>query len=89
MIRPSCRPQANVEVVPVEVPTGAVSFHHCATWHASAPNPSTIPRRAIAVHYMPAHTRYVAAGSHVMDTRITVSDGDVLAGEYFPVVHPR
>ena len=38
---------------------------------------------------MPAHTHYVAAGSHVMDTRITVSDGDVLAGEYFPVVHPR
>lgn len=82
-------PPANVEVMLAEVPTGAVSFHHGATWHASAPNPSPIPRRAIAVHYMPAHTRYVAAGSHVMDTRITVSDGDVLAGEYFPVVYPR
>lgn len=82
-------PGAKVEVVPVEVPKGAVSFHHCATWHASAPNPTATHRRAIAVHYMPGHTRYVASGEHVMKPRIMVQDSNTLAGDYFPAVWPQ
>jgi ectoine hydroxylase-related dioxygenase (phytanoyl-CoA dioxygenase family) len=82
-------PGAGVRAVPVEVPKGAVSFHHCLTWHGSAPNPSVAHRRAIAVHYMPGHTHYVAQGTHVMSRRITVADGEVLAGEHFPVVRQR
>ena len=38
---------------------------------------------------MPGHTRHMAAGKHVMDSRITVEDGGILAGEYFPMVHPQ
>lgn len=82
-------PGAEVRPVPVEVPKGGVSFHHCLTWHGSAPNPTVTHRRAIAVHYMPGHTRYVAAGRHVMQPRITIADGEVLAGEHFPVVWRR
>lgn len=81
--------RAKVDVVPVEVPKGAVSFHHCAIWHASAPNPSDRHRRAIAVHYMPGSTRYVAAGNHIMDSEIKVRDGEILEGDHFPVIYPR
>ncbi len=78
-----------VRAVPVEVRKGGVSFHHALTWHGSAPNPSVAHRRAIAVHYMPGHTRYVAAGKHVMSPHIAVADGQVIEGEMFPVVWRR
>lgn len=82
-------PGAEVRVEFVELPRGGVSFHHCLTWHGSAPNPTPSHRRAIAVHYMPGHTRYVASGRHVMQARITVPDGAILEGEHFPVVWSR
>ena len=82
-------PGAAVRVAPVEVPKGAVSLHHCLTWHGSAPNPTVAHRRAIAVHYMPGHTRYVAAGKHVMSPYINVGEGEVIEGEMFPVVWRR
>lgn len=82
-------PGAEVRPVAVEVPKGAVSFHHSLTWHGSAPNPSVAHRRAIAVHYMPGHTRYVAQGKHVMSPHIHVADGEVIEGERFPVVWRR
>ena len=79
-------PGAEVRPVAVEVPKGGVSFHHGLIWHGSAPNPSGAHRRAIAVHYMPGHTRYVASGKHVMSPFIHVADGEVVAGDAFPVV---
>ncbi|MBI3971074.1 MAG: phytanoyl-CoA dioxygenase family protein [Chloroflexi bacterium] len=82
-------PDARVRVSLVEVPRGGISFHHAMTWHGSAPNPTPAHRRAIAVHYMPGHTRYVAAGRHVMSPYITVGNGDVIAGDAFPVVWQR
>jgi ectoine hydroxylase-related dioxygenase (phytanoyl-CoA dioxygenase family) len=75
-----------VTVVPVEVPKGGVSFHHSLAWHASAPNPSVAHRRAIAVHYMAGHTRYIAAGKHVMSPFIESADGEPVRGEAFPIV---
>ena len=68
------------------VPKGHVHFHHALTWHGSPANKSARPRRAIALHYMTQETRYHAAGSHVMKQFVTCEDGDVLAGEHFPVV---
>ena len=79
----------NVKIEPIEVPAGHCNFHHCLTWHGSPPNPSGKPRRAIAVHYMPGHTRYVPKGNHPMGVRVTVKPGEILAGEYFPVVYDR
>jgi phytanoyl-CoA hydroxylase len=75
-----------VEVVPCEVATGEVMFHHCLTWHGSASNPSDHPRRAIAVHYMPGYTRYVPTGTHIMERRVEVQSGETLTGEFFPTV---
>lgn len=46
--------------VPMILPKGHVSFHHCRTIHGSAPNHSTMPRRAIAVHLQDEPNRYQA-----------------------------
>jgi len=80
---------AAVIVEPVEVRAGECSFHHCLTWHGSAVNLSPRPRRAIAVHYMPGYTRFVPKGSHPMDIRVKVAPGEVLQGQYFPVVYEK
>jgi ectoine hydroxylase-related dioxygenase (phytanoyl-CoA dioxygenase family) len=78
---------AQVEVEPIEVPAGCAAFHHCLTWHGSAPNPSKKHRRAIAVHYMPGHTRYVPVGGHLIQNRVEVQPGEILTGQYFPTVY--
>ena len=78
-----------IEIVPCVVMKGEVMFHHCLTWHGSAPNPSDRPRRAIAVHYMPGYTHYEPTGTHIMEHRVEVKPGEVLAGEFFPTVWDR
>jgi ectoine hydroxylase-related dioxygenase (phytanoyl-CoA dioxygenase family) len=77
---------AEVRAVPCEVKAGHGMFHHCLTWHGSPPNPSPRPRRAIAVHYMPGHTRYEPKGRHLIDHRVEVQPGEILKGLFFPVV---
>ncbi len=44
-------------LVPFEMPAGHALMHHCLTVHGSHPNRSERPRRAHAIHYMPAHTK--------------------------------
>ena len=84
---------AGAEVLsePVEVKKGAVGFHHCMTWHGSPHNRTDRPRRAIAVHYMPAHIRYDPIGTHVMEPYVPegTQPGDILQGESFPVVYEK
>jgi len=41
---------AEVVKVPMEIPKGHMSFHHCRTYHGSGPNLSSRPRRAISLH---------------------------------------
>ena len=77
---------AEIAIVPCEVPKGHVMFHHCLTWHGSPCNTSEKGRPAIAVHYMPGYTRYEPVNGHVMEKRVTVQPGEVLQGEYFPTV---
>ena len=78
------------QVTPVArpVPCGHVHYHHCLTWHASFPNRSARPRRAIGYHHMPEHTKYVASGDHIMKAYVEVADGEMLAGASFPRVFP-
>jgi phytanoyl-CoA hydroxylase len=78
---------AKVEIVACEVPAGSVVFHHCLTWHGAPPNRSDKSRPAIAVHYMPGHTRYEPHGkTHVVEHNITVAPGEILQGDHFPTV---
>ncbi|MDE0222360.1 MAG: phytanoyl-CoA dioxygenase family protein [Spirochaetaceae bacterium] len=78
----------DVQAEPRPVRAGHVHYHHCLTWHASFPNRSDGPRRAIAIHYMPEQTRYVQAGDHPMKPFVSVTDGAQLAGDAFPQVYP-
>ena len=77
------------KVVPIEVPAGHVVFHHCLTWHGAPPNRSPFNRPAIAVHYMPGHTRYEPQGEHLIQHHITVAPGEILTGDHFPTVYQK
>ncbi|WP_256758903.1 phytanoyl-CoA dioxygenase family protein [Cohnella sp. WQ 127256] len=78
---------AEVKAVPFEIKKGQVGYHHSLTWHGSPNNRSELKRRAIAVHYMPGHTRYEPSSEHVMLSYVTVNPGDIMQGEHFPVVY--
>ncbi|AZN42977.1 phytanoyl-CoA dioxygenase family protein [Paenibacillus albus] len=80
---------ANVEAVPFEIKKGQVGYHHCLTWHGSPHNRSEMKRRAIAVHYMPGHTRYEPIGEHVMLSYVNVKPGELLVGDHFPEVYRK
>ena len=77
-----------IRAEPRPVRAGHVHYHHCLTWHASFPNRTGRPRRAIAIHYMPEQTRYVASGDHPMKPYVRVRDGEQLSGDAFPQVFP-
>ncbi|MEU3960418.1 phytanoyl-CoA dioxygenase family protein [Streptomyces buecherae] len=49
-----------VRKVPMRIPRGHVSFHHCRTYHGSGPNVSDRPRRAISLHLQDTENRYRA-----------------------------
>ncbi|MEV4518398.1 phytanoyl-CoA dioxygenase family protein [Dactylosporangium sp. NPDC049525] len=61
----------NVEVVkvPMIIPKGHMSFHHCRTYHGSGPNRSDTPRRAISFHLQDGANEY---------RRFELSTGDVV-----------
>jgi hypothetical protein len=78
-----------IEVKLCPVKKGHVHYHHALTWHGSHANKSGRPRRAVAFHFMPESTRFVAKGMHVMKQFINVPDGAMIQGEHFPIVWPR
>ena len=49
---------AEVVKVPMEIPKGHMSFHHCRTYHGSGPNRSGRPRRAISLHLQDGANAY-------------------------------
>jgi len=51
---------AGQPMTPAPVPRGGVSFHHGSTFHQSGPNHSARWRRAVALHYVNAGTRFVS-----------------------------
>ena len=76
-----------VELVPCPVPAGGVVFHHCLTWHGAPPNFTGRGRPAIAVHYMPGHTRYTPGDrEHLVEKHIHVAANEPLTGDHFPTV---
>jgi len=68
------------------VKKGHVHFHHSLTWHGSGTNHSQRPRRAIALHYMTERTTFDVSGDHIMKPFISVSGGESMRGEIFPLV---
>lgn len=70
------------------VKAGHVHYHHALTWHGSHANTSGRPRRAIALHYITDRTCYDERGEHVMKPFISVTDGQPISGDHFPLVWP-
>lgn len=49
---------AEVNKIPMNIPKGHLSFHHCKTYHGSGANTSARPRRAISLHLQDGANRY-------------------------------
>ena len=49
---------ATVEKIPMMIPKGHMSFHHCKTYHGSGANRSDRPRRAISLHLQDGANAY-------------------------------
>jgi hypothetical protein len=62
--------QVRVVKVPVVIPKGHMSFHHCRIYHGSGPNLSGRPRRAVSFHLQDGGNAY---------RRFVLSTGEVLA----------
>ncbi len=75
-----------IEVRRCPVRAGEVHFHGSLTWHGSHSNTSGRERRALAIHFLQAHTRFIAEHNHPMKPFITSQDGELIRGERFPVV---
>jgi ectoine hydroxylase-related dioxygenase (phytanoyl-CoA dioxygenase family) len=48
----------SVRKIPMIIPKGHMSFHHCRTYHGSGPNRSSQPRRAISLHLQDGDNAY-------------------------------
>jgi hypothetical protein len=60
----------DVRKVPMIIPKGHMSFHHCRTYHGSAGNHSDRPRRAVSLHLQDGANEY---------RRYELSDGSVVS----------
>jgi hypothetical protein len=47
-----------IKKIPMIIPAGHMSFHHCRTYHGSGPNLSGRPRRAVSLHLQDGGNRY-------------------------------
>jgi len=49
---------AEVHKIPMNIPKGHMSFHHCKTYHGSGANTSDRPRRAVSLHMQDGANSY-------------------------------
>ena len=87
---------AEVRRIPVEIPRGHVSFHHCRIYHGSGPNQAPVPRRAVSLHLQDGENRYrrfsradgapVVYNHDVLVRRTPEGDPDYTDPDFCPVV---
>ncbi len=65
-----------VTTIPMTIPRGHVSFHHCRTYHGSGPNLADRPRRAISLHLQDGENEY--RGFRLSDGSPVAYNHDVL-----------
>jgi ectoine hydroxylase-related dioxygenase (phytanoyl-CoA dioxygenase family) len=71
---------AEVVKVPMIIPKGHMSFHHCRIYHGSRTNRSARPRRAVSFHLQDGKNAY---------RKFVLSSGEVLAYNHDAVVRRR
>ncbi len=69
---------AEVRKVPMIIPKGHMSFHHCRTYHGSATNRSEAPRRALSLHLQDGENAY--RPFQLSDGGLASYNHDVLVG---------
>jgi hypothetical protein len=74
-----------VDIVPVTVPRGGVSFHHGQLWHGSGPNVSPTDRRILAVHAMPSAAVFHPTNPAYAQGRYRHFDDQVMDESHYPV----
>ncbi|MBS2964424.1 phytanoyl-CoA dioxygenase family protein [Actinocrinis puniceicyclus] len=87
---------AELRKVPVEIPRGHVSFHHCRVYHGSGPNLAEVPRRAVSLHLQDGENRYrrydrpdgtpVVYNHDVLVRRTAEGEPDYADPEFCPVI---
>lgn len=81
---------ASVEPVWVQVPPGAVSFHHGLTFHLAKPNTTDRVRRVhTVIYFADGSTRGVGRFSHPSVERAGIAMGAVIASDVTPIAWPR
>ena len=76
---------AGVVKVPMVIPKGHMSFHHCRTYHGSAGNVSSRPRRAISFHLQDGENAY---RPFVLSTGETLAYNHDVLVRHLPNGHP-
>ncbi len=87
---------AEVKQIPMEIPKGHMSFHHCKIYHGSGHNRGTMPRRAISFHlqdgenqwrpYRKADGTQVVYNNDVLVRRTPEGNPDYADPEFCPVI---
>jgi len=87
---------AEVRKVPMNIPRGHMSFHHCRTYHGSGANRADRPRRAVSLHLQDGANRYqdfrrsdgssVSYNHDVLVRRTAAGTPDYADPEYCPVL---
>ena len=85
-----------VRTLPMIIPKGHMSFHHCRTYHGSGPNLSDRPRRALSLHLQDGENRWrpyrrpngdpVVYNHDVLVRRTAAGTPDYADPEYCPVI---
>ncbi|HUE06876.1 MAG TPA: phytanoyl-CoA dioxygenase family protein [Acidimicrobiales bacterium] len=81
---------AGIEPVFVEVPAGAVAFHHGLTFHLAGANRSGAIRRVhTVIYFADGSTRGAGRFPHPSVERAGIGMGEVIASDVTPVAWPR
>ena len=81
---------AGVDPVWVEVPPGAVAFHHGLTFHLARPNTTgTVRRVHTAIYFADGSTRGEGRFPHPSVERAGIALGAVIASDVTPIAWPR
>ena len=88
---PLARPELEgIEPLFVEVPAGAVAFHHGLTFHLAAPNSTgTVRRVHTVIYFADGSTRGDGMFPHPSVERARIPMGAVIASDVTPLAWPR
>ena len=74
----------------MEVPAGAVAFHHGLTVHLARPNQTSLTRRVhTVIYFADGSTRVARAHPHPSVDRAGIAPGAVVASDVTPIAWPR